>query len=301
MRNWKSRLLLLSALASLGLPAEKTTAAPGGAREVRILFTNNSNGKLTDCNCRNDPLGGLAERVALVREYRAKYPDVLLLDSGGYLGLNDVERKGPVALKLMDAMGYAAMGIGDQELYRGLNRFLALFGGWSNRIINASLTSVKGERVFTEYRVFTVNGVRVAVTGLVGPETFSFFPKERADFGYEAPEKVLARLLPVLRKSADYVIVLSQLGNKADEALFAGVEGVDLVIGGHSQTLLEEQITVGKCRIVQAGKGGGHVGEVILKFNTTGKPGGIAYRLLEVNDTYRIPRDIQGILDAAEK
>lgn len=293
--------MLFSALVSLGLPVDGSSAAPGAPREVRILFTNNSNGKLTGCNCRNDPFGGLAERVALVREYRAKYPGMLLLDSGGYLGLNGVERKGPVTLKLMDAMKYSAWGIGDQELYRGMDRFLALFGNWRDHIISASLTGAKGERIFTEYRIFTVNGVRIAVTGIVGPETFSFFPKESLDFGYEEPEKVLARLLPVLRKTADYVIVLSQMGRKADEALAGKVAGMDLIIGGHSQTLLEEQITVGKCRIVQAGKGGGHVGEIVLTFNTSGKPAGFTYRLLEVNDTYRIPRDIQGILDAAGK
>lgn len=212
-----------------------------------------------------------------------------------------MERKGPVALKLMDVMNYTAYGVGDQELYRGLDRFLALFGGWRDHIINASLTNAKGERVFTEYRIFTVNGVRIAVTGILGPETFAFFPKERIDFGYEEPEKVLARLIPVLRKEADYVIVLSQMGRKADEALAGKVAGVDLIIGGHSQTLLEEAITVEKCRIVQAGKGGGHVGEIVLTFNISGKPGDFTYRMIEVTKKYSVPRDILDILEKAGK
>ena len=102
-----------SRLCWIVLPALLLGSISGRAvdeKTVRILFTNNSNGKLVDCNCRNDPYGGLAERVSLVREYRAQHPDLLLLDSGGYLGLSDVDRKGPIVFNLMDIMGYHAWG-----------------------------------------------------------------------------------------------------------------------------------------------------------------------------------------------
>ncbi|MHB9031190.1 MAG: bifunctional UDP-sugar hydrolase/5'-nucleotidase [Candidatus Latescibacterota bacterium] len=290
-------MLPFLALAALLPPGDTEAANPGSVREVRILFTNNSNGKLEDCNCRNDPFGGLAERVSLVREYRERHPEVLLLDSGGYLGLNDVDRKGPATMRLMEMMNYRAWGVGDQELYRGLKRFLTLSGEHRERMVSATIADREGKRPFAEYRVFPVNSVRIAVLGLTAPETFSFFPKENMDFTHESPESALARLLPALRKEADYIIALSQMGRKTDEAIAAKAPGIDLIIGGHSQTLLEKEIPVGKCRIVQAGKGGGRVGEVTLEFDGSNRLKQFSYKLLEVNEKYSVPQDVRVILD----
>jgi 2',3'-cyclic-nucleotide 2'-phosphodiesterase (5'-nucleotidase family) len=290
-------LLPFLALAGLLPPGDAEAAHSGSTREVRILFTNNSNGKLEDCNCRNDPFGGLAERVSLVREYRKRYPEALLLDSGGYLGLNNVDRKGPATMRLMEMMDYRAWGVGDQELYRGLGRFLTLSGKYRERMISATITGREGNRPFAEYRVFVVNSVRIAVLGLTSPETFAFFPKESMDFSHEKPEPALTRLLPLLRKEADYIVALSQMGRKTDEDFAAKMPGIDLIIGGHSQTLLEKEITVGKCRIVQAGKGGGHVGEVILGFDRSNRVKQFSYTLLKVDKKYSIPQDVRAILE----
>lgn len=273
-------------------------AAADGSRTVRILFTNNSNGKLIDCNCRNDPFGGLAERVSLVREYRGRYPGVLLFDSGGYFGLSDVDRKWPVVIRLMNLMGYDAWGVGDQELYRGLERFTAFLGDSSGKTLSASIRTRDGEPVFAPYRIFTVDSIRIAVIGIVAPETFAFFPKEAVDFTYDAPEEVLARVLPVLRKTADYVIVFSQMGEKVDERIAGKVSGINLIIGGHSQTLLEKEVNVSGCRIVQAGKGGGRVGEVVIVFNGARGVKKFSYRLIEVGGAYKVPKDVQVILDS---
>ena len=262
---------------------------------IRILFTNNSNGKLVDCNCRSDPYGGLAERVELIRSYREKYPDVLLLDSGGYFGLSNVEWKGPVVLKLMEIMEYEACGIGDQELYHGLDRFLELFGWYSDRIVNASLYTVEGEPVFTPYRIVTVNGVRIGITGLVSDETFKYFPEERQDFTIAQLDSILNKILPVMKSSSDYIIVLSQMGVKMDEKVAERWNDIDLIIGGHSQTLLKKAITVSDTRIVQAGKNGGMVGEIILTFDESRKIKNFSYNLLEVLKKYKIPQDIKSL------
>lgn len=300
MLKWMRFVLACLALTAQVPVGWAAAISRGDVREVRILFTNNSNGKLADCNCRSDPFGGLGERVSLVREYRKDHPGVLLLDSGGYFGLNDVDRKGPAVLRLMDLMKYDVLGVGDQELYRGLGRFLALAGKNRERMVNASLVVRDGGKPFAEYRILAAGGVRIAVVGLLASETFSDFPKERMDFSFEEPGNVLARLLPVLRKEADYIVVLSQMGRRVDEAVAAGYPGLDLIIGGHSQTLMEEAFTVGGARIVQAGRGGGRVGEVVLGFDRAKRLRTFSYRLIEVNEKYTVPKDARSILNALE-
>ena len=290
------RSLALLALGAALLSGDGAGAADGEAT-VRILFTNNSNGKLTDCNCRNDPYGGLAERVSLVREYRSRHDDILLLDSGGYLGLTDVDRRAPRVFALMNLMGYDAWGVGDQELYRGLESFTGLLGGHREKVISASIRGRDGTEAFTPFRIFTPGEVRIAVTGIAAPETFAFSPKDAIDFTWGKPEETLKALLPGLRTKADYVVVLSQMGYTIDRRIAGSVPGIDLIIGSHSQTLLEREVREGGCRIVQAGKNGGRVGEVTLLFDTKKTMKKFSYRLIEVDKSYKIPGEVMPMLD----
>ena len=264
---------------------------------VRILFTNNSNGKLENCHCRNDSTGGLAERVGFIRKYREKHPDFLLLDSGGYLGLSDVERKGPKVFELMGIMGYDAWGIGDQELYKGFRRFMESFGDQTGRLINASLVDSIGKPVFKPYQIFEIGDIRIGVIGVFSAETFRFFPDESRDFMFENPDAVLDRLAPEVKKSADFIVLLSQMGRIEDVKLAGRRKDIDLIIGGHSQTLLNEALSVSGCRIVQAGKGGGRVGEIILTFDVQKKQLlDFTYKLIELDVSYPIPEDIKPLI-----
>ena len=285
--------MLLFSMTAATVPANSGAEETGdSARVVRILFTNNSNGKLTDCNCPSDPFGGLGERVALIREYKETYPRFLLLDSGGYLGLTRSKDKSVAVFRLMETMGYAAYGIGDQELYYSLGTFLGRYGRWKESILSATILDCKGGLVFEPYRIFTESGVRVAVVGLSSGETFRFFPDDSRDFSVTDPDSVLGDLLPAIESESDYIVVLSQMGRERDQALAKRWPGIDLIIGGHSQTLIEKAIVIGDCRIVQAGKGGGRVGEIVLKFGAGSKPESFSYKLFEVGGRYTIPDDI---------
>jgi len=263
---------------------------------LRILFTNNSNGKLVFCNCPNDPYGGLAERVPLVREYREYYDNVLLLSSGGYMGLTGVEMHGPLVFKLMEVMDYDCFGIGDQELFSGLGKFMERFGDQRENIVSASIMDENGKRVFEPFRIVEVNGHKVGILGLTCPGAFKFFPKARMDFGVEDPDVTLAEFLPELRASCDYLVVLSLMGREKDEEIAKKWDGIDLIIGGHSQTLLEKEINISGCRIVQAGKGGGRVGEVVVQFGEAKNVTDVDYKLFEVNDRYKVLPEIEKIL-----
>ncbi len=264
---------------------------------IRILFTHNSNGKLVNCHCRNDHYGGLAERIDFIRSYRKKQPEFLLVDSGGYFGLSDTDRKMRLILILMDKMGYDALGVGDQELYQGLRFFRDVSGNNSKKIINASIRTNEGKEVFSPYKIISVKDVKLGIIGLVSPETFRFLPEDNQDFIVEQPDSVLKRVMPSLEKSCDYILVLSQMGIDKDKEIAKKWSDIDLIIGGHSQTLLSKPVVIGKCRIVQAGSYARRVGEISLSFNSSKNINRFAYELHEITDTYTIPSDIQGIMN----
>jgi len=266
---------------------------------VRILFTNNANGKLTACDCPDDPYGGLAERVSLVTAYRETNDDIVLVDSGGYFGLTEDTPEGRLILNLMARMGYDVIGVGDQEVFQGLGTFLDRYGAYRGQMVNAALRDSRNNSVFEPYRIVTAGGIRIGIIGLVSEETFRFFPGERHDFMVADPDSVMTHLLPALADSCDYIMVLSQMGVEGDRRFAEKWPVVGLIIGGHSQTLLAEPLIVNGTVIVQAGKNGSRVGEIILTREPDGTPGIESYRLIEVKGEYPVGPDIRELLEAA--
>lgn len=110
-----------------------------------------------------------------------------------------------------------------------------------------------------------------------------------------------ARAQELRDRGAALVILLSHCGLEEDKALAAGTEGlVDLIIGGHSHSTLEEVLLVGDTRIVQAGGLGKFVGELRLEFGA-GRPEILDYRLHPV-EALPGPDPVQAaILDRHQK
>ena len=93
---------------------------PVGADRLTIAYTANTSGKLTECGCPSDPYGGLAERVTLIKQLRAKEKSFLLLDAGNMVNLfGDYEERSACVARLMNLMGYDASCVGKQEMYNG--------------------------------------------------------------------------------------------------------------------------------------------------------------------------------------
>jgi hypothetical protein len=99
--------------------------------------------------------------------------------------------------------------------------------------------------------------VRITLVGLLGTEL-------NLQDGIRATDPVAAlnRLMPSLRKDADYVVALTHQGFDADQMLAQKVAGIDLIIGAHSQSFLQEPRQVGKTWIFQSSFRNQHVGMI---------------------------------------
>jgi 2',3'-cyclic-nucleotide 2'-phosphodiesterase (5'-nucleotidase family) len=87
-------------------------------------------------------------------------------------------------------------------------------------------------------------------------------------FTIENPDTTLKKVLPALKQASDFIVVLSQMGVESDRKIAGKWKDIDLIIGGHSQTLMEKAVIISKTIIVQAGKNGGRVGELVVTFDT---------------------------------
>jgi 2',3'-cyclic-nucleotide 2'-phosphodiesterase (5'-nucleotidase family) len=124
--------------------------------------------------------------------------------------------------------------------------------------------------------------LRIGLIGATTPQTRSVsFPAHVKDFRFDEPADVLPGAVRRLREAGAHVVVaLTHDGLEHDRQLAARVAGIDLIVGGHSHTAIEEVVTVGRTAIVQAGQYGQYLGEVRLSVDPVAATGRcVFYRL----------------------
>ena len=97
-------------------------------------------------------------------------------------------------------------------------------------------------------------------------------PENVAGLDFRGAVETVRRYLPELEAQADLIVVLSHLGYDGDQALAAAVDGIDVIVGGHSHVFLEHPKEVNGTVIVQAGAKGQVLGRLELTVDLeTGK------------------------------
>lgn len=110
---------------------------------------------------------------------------------------------------------------------------------------------------------FERDGLRIAVFGLTVPcITERMLVRKISDYYFEQPIPVAAQLVPELRAECDVLISLSHAGIKVDRELVEKVEGIDLILGGHTHTITDQPEWVGPTCILHHGFYAHYVGRV---------------------------------------
>jgi len=188
-------------------------------------------------------VGGVAQRVAFFDRLRAKRQNLLFLDAGdvfqGTLYFN--QYKGLADRYFMHRMLYRVMALGNHEFDLGPGPLADFLRGAKFRVVSANVDVSAEPRLkglFAPYAVVQVGGERVGVIGLTTPDT-----KEIANPGptvafldpYESAQKAVYELLS---KGVNKIVVLSHLGYGEDLKLARRLVGAQVIVGGHSHTLL---------------------------------------------------------------
>jgi 5'-nucleotidase/UDP-sugar diphosphatase len=265
---------ILALMLVLGLAATGIAEAPKG--RLVILHTNDVHGRAVA-----DPAGkvlGYAAIAQYKKDLEAAGDSVLLLDAGDACQGTPLVNllMGIPAIEFMNAAGYDAMTLGNHEFDWGLDNAkqlagLAIFPMLSANIIN----HLEGNLTFVANKIFDMpNGMKVGVFGLTTPETMTKAHPDKVrgidflqgDALYEAAQKQVEELKAA---GADIVVLLSHLGMDEESApnrsldVLEKVAGIDLLIDGHSHTLLEKGKMVGGTLIVSTGSYGQNLGVVV--------------------------------------
>jgi len=262
---------------------------------VTILHTNDLHAHVEPVAYRGGELGGYARHAALVARFRASDPNPVLLCAGdtfqGTLAFNVYE--GLADLAIMNVMGYQAMTLGNHEFDRGpavLARFAALarFPLLAANLDLADEPSLAG--VVKPSAVLEVGGERLGIVGAVPPDLQSISSPGPTVRLLDLESSVQAAVDALTAAGVDKVILLSHLGYRDDLALAPRLRGVDVIVGGHSHTLLGavphlpqpagEYPTVVQDRdghtvlVVQAWEWGKVLGRIQVSFDEAGRVAG---------------------------
>ncbi|WP_116105512.1 bifunctional metallophosphatase/5'-nucleotidase [Lewinella sp. IMCC34191] len=276
---------------SLLVPRMASAHSERRARRLTILHTNDWHSRIDpfpDDGGRNANQGGAIRRASLIKEIRSVEGDVLLLDSGDIFQGTPYFNffLGEVEMKLMTEMGYDAATIGNHDFDGGIQNLADQLRHADFPLLSSNYdfngTPLDGR---TEpYRIFERGGVRIGVFGL-GIELAGLVPSElygstRYLDPIERGNETAARLRT--DEGCDLVICLSHLGYRyrdekvSDVRLAAASRNIDLILGGHTHTFLDQPVTVmnleGQPTIInQVGFGGLRLGRLDVVFPKSGE------------------------------
>lgn len=227
--------------------------------------------------------GGFLRRVAMIKEERAKNPDLLLIDSGDFSQGSPFYTmfKGDVEVGLMNLMGYDAVTIGNHEFDFGLENMARIFKMAKFPVVcaNYDFTGTCVEGLVKPYVIIKRNGLKIGLFGL-SPQLEGLVDLSKCKgVTYLDPVEVGNRVAAELKhdKKCDVVICVSHLGwlrpdEMGDQKVLASSKDIDLVLGGHSHSYFKALRYVnnadGKAVPVdQNGKNAMYVGKLTLSFD----------------------------------
>ena len=262
------------------------------SKKITILHTNDVHSHIFPFSANDKKranLGGIARRSTIINSIREENPSTLLLDAGdifqgtpyfNYFG-------GELEFKLMSLLKYDATTIGNHDFDNGIE-------GLHAQLPNAKFDFISSNYDFTntimdgrvnKFRIYEKNQIKIGVFGL-GVELNGLVNSNAyKETKYLDPVEIAQDMSSVLKndKKCDLIICLSHLGYKynnpnkiSDVVLAKKTKNIDLIIGGHTHTFLDEPVKVKNLEnkdviINQVGCFGINLGKIDFYFSENNK------------------------------
>ena len=281
-------VMMLALTVTAGAEEVTTTAAKS---EITVIYTN-------DVHTYIDKTLSYATVSAMKQDYQKAGKQVLLVDAGDHIqgtaygGMDE----GKTIVQLMNAAGYEIATLGNHEFDYGMARALATVKEAEFPYVSCNFyhekNGVAGDPVLESYKVFDMNGTKVAFVGITTPESFTkstpaYFQDANGKYIYgiaagkdgAALYAAVQKAIDAASKEADYVIALGHLGDDpssqpwTSEEVIAHTTGLDAFIDGHSHSTVEGKQVKDKAGntvvLTQTGSYFAAIGEMTIAANGT--------------------------------
>lgn len=328
-----SSVLLLAAM--LLLPSVPLAAAPADetGKEVDILFLHDTHSHLDSFSTMLDDsrvtLGGFPEIKTLINQAKTENPDTLVLDAGDFsMGtlVQTIFHTDAPELRMLGALECEVTTLGNHEFdYRssGLAGSLNAARESGDPVPAMVLCNVDWETMeadgltedqklikdafdaygVRDYIVLTKGDVRIAVLGVFGKDSLECAPtcvlkfKDISEAAAETVQKIREN------EDVDMIVCVSHSGTSKDERksedeiLAKSVPEIDLIISGHTHTVLAEPIQHGSTYIVSCGEYGKNLGSLCMQQGADGRWTMETYELIPITENIVPDPSIQEKID----
>jgi 5'-nucleotidase len=262
--------LLCAALLSLSL----------GAQDLTILHINDTHSHIDPQRAGDyKGRGGVIEQAAFIDSVRTAVgkKNVLLLHAGDYgQGTSYfTELGGNIEIDVMNAFRFDATCLGNHEFDNGIAELARRLKNLRNDVVcaNYDFTGTLLEGLVQPYTIVKKAGMMIGVIGLLTDIRRVVDSDIAKSFQYLDPVDTANRYAEYLKdeKNCDMVICLSHLGYGMDKVVAASTRNLDLIVGGHSHTLLHKKQVVKDLDgedviIIQNWKWGLNIGQLSVDF-----------------------------------
>ena len=233
-------------------PAGKSGKA---ASDIVILYDN-------DVHCSVD---GYAKMAALKAEKKAQTPYVTVVSAGDYVqgGSMGAASKGGYIVTIMNAVGYDLVTLGNHEFDYAIPRLKEISKELKATILCCNLIDLKADaRMFKPYEIVDYGGTKVAFIGAATPYSFNsstpaYFQDDKGNYVYSLSADTYYDTFQnfindARNQGADYVVALTHLGDDVNydpinsQELARQTEGLDVILDGHSHSLVPQRILTNK-------------------------------------------------------
>lgn len=280
MKRYLIPCLLLLLLGCRWNHVEATADRP--TKPIIILYEN-------DVHCAVD---GYAQLVALRERQREQTPYITTVSCGDFVQGDVVGSvsQGESIVEIMNQVGYDVVTLGNHEFDFGISQMFKLTDALEATVVSANFRDLRtNELLFPSYRTIRYGDVDIAFLGLtttttatsVSPRTFwdeagnVIYGFSKPDFYQNVQEQIdLAR-----SKGADYVVVLSHLGDRDRKEhpnsvqLIAQTTGIDVVLDGHDHHVISDTLVSNlegdSVLLTSTGSGFENIGMLTLDTNGT--------------------------------
>jgi 5'-nucleotidase len=267
-----------------------------------ILHSNDMHG---DILAEDDPnhgklVGGLALLSGYINKVRKEEKNVLYVISGDMLqgSVIDSEFKGTSTIEIMNYLAPDIVAIGNHEVDYGLPHLLFLEKLANFPIVNANLYIKNcNKRLMNAHKVINLDGFSILFTGVITESIMDSIKQDNLIGSFitleEASQEVSKICNTYRNDDIDITILLTHIGFESDKKLAKMLDpslGVDIIIGGHSHTILKKPKKVNNILITQAGVGTNQIGRFdITVDDATNSIVDYTWELIPIDDTIAEP------------
>ena len=250
-------------------------------KKLTLLHSNDLHGDFLPKEVEGKETGGLSRLAGYVGKVREERDNVIYAIAGDMFrgSVIDSEYQGLSTIDLMNNLNPDVATIGNHEVDYGFAHLLFLEKCAKFPIVNANLfITMNNARVFTPYINVEVGGMRIMFIGILTEEVLASTKNEKiigTFIDLESAAKEVGIICDNYRTvRTDMTVLLTHIGIENDRKLAEMLDpdwGVNMIIGGHSHTFMDEAEIVNGIPIVQAGTGTGVIGRFDIQYDTEKK------------------------------